>query len=307
MRASARNQVQRDRLSYFLSREGAEELWEYNKREFRTVQEVLSEFSSCQGNIPVGYFLDACPLLFPRPFSIASSPHCGSADVCAKMVNRITPYGRERLGLCTSRYLKGLGKGEGIAYWLQKGKIRYPQNLSSPLILIGPGTGFAPMRSIILERIHESRRRPEVDAGPICLFFGCRYKEKDHIYKEEMEAWDAEGVFRGPDSPKTAQKIGDVPDRAEDINGGLFRAFSRENPGCKRYVTNEIEENGEHVWRLIKNRAYIVVAGSANRMPDDVFRSIRNVVSKHGNMSVPAASKFLRGLERSQRYITETW
>lgn len=44
--------------------------------------------------------------------------------------------------------------GSAIQIELKKGLIRLPRNPETPLICIGPGTGVAPMRSVIEDRLH---------------------------------------------------------------------------------------------------------------------------------------------------------
>ena len=44
--------------------------------------------------------------------------------------------------------------GSTIQIEFKKGFIRLPKNPDTPLICIGPGTGVAPMRSVIEDRLH---------------------------------------------------------------------------------------------------------------------------------------------------------
>ena len=81
---------------------------------------------------------------------------------------------RPRIGLC-SNYLKHLSIGDKVQLFLSKGTFRLPT--SGPLIMIGPGTGVAPFRSIIQERT--------VDKN-LVLFFGCRSAKMDLYFKEEF-------------------------------------------------------------------------------------------------------------------------
>lgn len=70
-----------------------------------------------------------------------------------------------------------------------------PQDLSVPLILIGPGTGIAPFRGFWHHRraqLNNSRNRQS--AGPVWLFFGCRTNNMD-LYREEKQQALKEGVL----------------------------------------------------------------------------------------------------------------
>ena len=54
----------------------------------------------------------------------------------------------------------------------------------APLILVGAGTGLGPLAGFV--RANGGRR-------PIHLFFGMRHPDSDFLYREELEAWAAEG------------------------------------------------------------------------------------------------------------------
>lgn len=73
--------------------------------------------------------------------------------------------------------------------------------------------------------------------GDTILYFGCRKKDEDYLYKEELEVY---------------------------INNGtliLHTAFSREQPQ-KVYVTHLLEQNKEELWRVIgEQNGHIYVCG----------------------------------------------
>lgn len=41
--------------------------------------------------------------------------------------------------------------------WVKKGSLKFPKERDTPVIMVGPGTGVAPFRSAIQERIAEGR------------------------------------------------------------------------------------------------------------------------------------------------------
>ena len=77
----------------------------------RTVLEVIQDFSSAK--LPLNWFVEACPKLQPRQFSIASSQAAfpNEAHICLALVRYRTPYKRLKEGLC-SKWLAGLKPGE---------------------------------------------------------------------------------------------------------------------------------------------------------------------------------------------------
>ena len=103
----ATSEHEAERLQYFGSAEGRDDLHQYNQQEGRTVLEVLNDFKSALP--PLEWLLQICPLKQPRQFSISSSPraHPGQAHITAAIVEYRTPFKRTKRGLCTS-WLAGL-------------------------------------------------------------------------------------------------------------------------------------------------------------------------------------------------------
>lgn len=68
-----------------------------------------------------------------------------------------------------------------------------PKDPSVPIIMVGPGTGIAPMRAFLQERNYQRSQGMEV--GDTVLFFGCRRPSEDYIYQEELEMYRANGTL----------------------------------------------------------------------------------------------------------------
>ncbi|KAG2130147.1 uncharacterized protein EDB93DRAFT_87346 [Suillus bovinus] len=169
LRYFATDELEREKLDEFVSIEGADEMYDYCQRVKRTIWEVLSEFLSAR--IPRGYVFDLFPPLRPREFSIASSiklhPH--EIHLCVAIVRYRTKLKVPRKGVCTS-YLSGLNSGDTLCIGLRKGFISLPTDLNIPVVCVGPGTGVAPMRGVIEQRIHEG----------YTSMFGCWHTPLEH-------------------------------------------------------------------------------------------------------------------------------
>ena len=131
---------------------------------------------------------------------------------------------------------------------------------------------------------HQKKKNPNVAFGRFLFFFGCRQQSKDYLYGEEMEALHADGLL--------------------DL---YVPAFSRDQ-AHKVYVQHRIREMKERVWRLLTvPNTYVFVSGSSVKMPEDVRNAFLWVCKEEGHMDDAAAESFLRKLELTCRYVTETW
>lgn len=295
--------LHKERLLEFADTKYTDELYDYTTRPRRSVLEVLQEFDSVK--IPSRWAATVFPELRGRQFSIASGgqlkhgPGSGSGThfhLLVAIVKYKTVIKKIREGVCT-RYLAGLSAGTKLQVTLQKGSLNFKKaEAKRPVVMIAPGTGVAPMRSLIWERymLHLSHR-PDTNAsngvmathfgavGETVLFYGCRNSEADHFFHEE---WDA---------------------LKEQMPLQVYTAFSRDQDE-KIYVQDIIREQAALVYRLLYlsgGTAY--VCGSSGRMPQAVRASLTDAFQKAGNMQANIAEEFLELLEKEGRYKQETW
>ena len=66
---------------------------------------------------------------------------------------------------------------------------RLPTDLRAPVIMVGPGSGIAPLRSFWQHRQkqREMEESKDVEWGSMDLYAGCRAFEEDNIYQEEKQ------------------------------------------------------------------------------------------------------------------------
>ncbi|KAL4568907.1 hypothetical protein LXL04_024525 [Taraxacum kok-saghyz] len=275
---------EKERLEYFASPEGRDDLYQYNQKERRTVLEVLEDFPSV--DMPFEWLVQLTPPLKTRAFSISSSPfvHQNQVHLTVSIVSWTTPFKRKRIGLC-SNWLASLHPHQRVCIpaWFKKGALLAPQP-SLPLILIGPGTGCAPFRGFI-----ENRALNPNKSAPILFFFGCRNEENDFLYKD---FWGAHLQNGGVLS--------------EEKGGGFFVAFSRDQTR-KVYVQDKMREQSGKVWELLRKGAAVYVAGSSSNMPADVFAAFEEIVERESGVGREEAVRWLRLLERGGKYHVEAW
>lgn len=295
------DQFHKDRLLEFTKPEYIDELYDYTTRPRRSILEVLQEFESVK--IPWRWAAHILPELRGRQFSIASggqlkqSPD-GSArfELLVAIVKYKTVIKKIREGVCT-RYLAHLPTGTKLRVGLQKGGLGITRAESQrPVIMIGPGTGVAPMRSLIWERLQwDKERGTEIGLntdshitsvagiGHSLLFFGCRSVKADYFYQDEWQ------------------------DLQQRMPLTVFSAFSRDQ-GHKVYVQDLIQQHSDSVYRQLHDSGGLVyVCGSSGQMPKAVRAGLVDVFRQRGGMDQKDAEAYMEAMEREGRYKQETW
>ncbi|KAJ3004947.1 UNVERIFIED_CONTAM: NADPH-dependent diflavin oxidoreductase 1, partial [Siphonaria sp. JEL0065] len=266
-----------EKLQEFASAQGQEELYAYCHKLRRTTFEVLTDFHSCKNKIPVGYLFDLVPAMRPKMYSISSTQNnlAGRLDVTVGVVKYKTRMQKMREGVC-SKMIAALGVGDTVHFRIDHGTMKLPKDLFTPVILIGAGTGIAPMRSLLLERIHQG-------ATENVLFTGFRGKSSDNLYGSEFEAFEKSGQLT------------------------VFNAFSRDDPNKVVYIQHRMVEQGQLIWDLLKRGACLYVSGNAQRIPKGVNDALVSIFKKTGGLSEEEALAHLAGLEKSRQYQSECW
>ncbi|KAL0965114.1 hypothetical protein UPYG_G00276980 [Umbra pygmaea] len=276
----ATNELERDKLSEFSSAQGQDELHAYCNRPRRTALEVLTDFPHTTAELGVDYLLDLFPEIQPRSFSIASSlqAHPNRIQILLAVVRYKTKMYFPRKGLC-SCWLASMDPRQGnvhVPLWVKKGGLKFPKNPDTPVVMVGPGTGVAPFRAVLQERIAQGWTAN-------VLFFGCRSRSKDFYCGAEWEKLMNANQLK------------------------LFTAFSRDQED-KIYVQQRVKEQAELLWELIaNNNAYFYIAGNAKQMPTAVCDALKGGFQSHGGMTSSEADDMLVAMESAGRFQSETW
>jgi cytochrome P450 / NADPH-cytochrome P450 reductase len=249
----------------------------------KSLLDLLDDFPG--STLPFEAYLELLPAPRPRYYSISSSP-LASPDRCSITVGLVEGPARSGRGVyhgVCSTYLAGRPVDGQIFAFIRPPTIpfRPPENPHTPLIMVGPGTGFAPFRGFLQERAALKERG--VPIGESLLFFGCRDPGQDFIYQDELVAFEAAGITR------------------------LHAAFSRLPGQPKTYVQQAIAEQREEVWRLLQQGAAIYVCGDANRMAPDVRRAFATIFQQQTGTTEVDAQAWLTGLMATNRYLEDIW
>jgi len=193
------------------SEEGKVKYKEWVLDSFRSIVAILEDLPSLKP--PLDHLCELLPRLHPRYYSISSSPkvHPTSVHVTAVIVQYKTPTNRITKGVATNcfrqSYLKnghtndqnnviqnGYDVIDRFPIYIRKSTFRLPFKFQTPVIMIGPGTGLAPFRGFIQERhFFKTQGKP---VGETILYYGCRNREEDFLYEEELKYFENEKNLR---------------------------------------------------------------------------------------------------------------
>ena len=217
--------------------------------------------------------VDLCRPLAARAYSIASSRlatpdevHLTVAVVAGERDSRPRPG-------CASSYLAGLTPGAELSLHLERNPaFRLPRASDAPVIMIGPGTGVAPLRAFLEERAAQGA------TGRNWLFFGERTQREDFLYQTEWQRHLRQGTLTR-----------------------LELAFSRDG-AQKVYVQDRLRACAAEVYDWLAQGASLYVCGDAQRMAKDVHAALLNIIATQGGLDPEAAEDFLVSLRQQGRY-----
>ncbi|GME41916.1 hypothetical protein GTA08_BOTSDO08492 [Neofusicoccum parvum] len=256
-----------------------------------SVLELLERFPNLA--VPVETFLSTLPVLRHRLYSISSSPtwQPSHASLTFSVVDAPARSGAADarfLGVASNHFLD-LTPGAVVRISLRTTNPRFrppPDPLATPVVLLAAGAGLAPFRAFVQDRAE--RLRGGSALAPALLLFGCRGPRLDDLYREELDAFEAEGVV------------------------SVRRAYSREPghadaAGCA-YVQERLWREREEVLELWEKGAVVYVCGGTG-MAEAVKEAVARIVGEGRDgpgelVADPAA--WVASLE-PKRYIAEVF
>src|SRR5215212_9673524 len=224
-------------------------------------------------------FIEALDPLQPRLYSIASSPKVDPSRVALTVDTVRYKIGkRARLGVASTFLAERIRPNAPLRCYVQKAHaFGVPTDPATPIIMIGPGTGVAPFRAFLHERMATKAK------GRNWLFFGHQRSSCDFFYEDEFAGMKARGVLTR-----------------------LSLAWSRDGEE-KFYVQDRMREVGRELWSWIADGAHIYVCGDAQRMAKDVEHALIDIAAAHGARSTNEAIHFVAELKKSGRYQTDVY
>merc|ERR1712061_838513 len=173
-----------------------------------------------------------------------------------------------------TRWLEELdlsGDGLRMPAKVHKAAVVMPETHETPLVMVALGTGIAPMRAFIEERV--SAFRAGEKTSPMALFFGARNRQ-EYSYEQEFDDYQKEG-------PLTH----------------IVLALSREQKE-KIYVTHRLQQEKEMVYDLIHERkGNLYLCGPGGNVPPQVRKGVIDAIRDCGGHSQEYAEKYVEDMQ----------
>lgn len=247
---------------------------------FPTIVDFFEQYKWLTGQVNLAEVLMLLPRLQPRYYSISSSAvHQDSLSVTAGVLTTRTMKKAVLKGVC-SHYLAGLTPMlDRAKIDIRPSTFRMPKQFSSSIILVGAGTGLAPMMAFLEEL--EIARDQEISTGNVHLFFGCR-AEADFLYKDLIQEYEMNGLLTS------------------------HIAYSRSTNHPKMYVQDQIAKAAKEFKDLMLDpTTHYYVCGDAcmaAQCQEAAITTLRN-----NGMSRIAAVQHVKTMKLENRWQTDVW
>jgi cytochrome P450/NADPH-cytochrome P450 reductase len=247
-----------------------------------TMLDLLERYMACE--LPFERFIELLPPLRPRYYSISSSSkvQSDSVSITVGVVRGPAKSGHGEYRGVASNYLASRKSGDSVMVFVNTPDSGFylPENPETPMIMVGPGTGFAPFRGFLQAR--QAMKNEGKPLGEAHFYFGCR-NELDHIYREEMEHFERRGIVT------------------------VHTAYSRKDGISKTYVQHLMKADSEEIIKLLDQGGKLYICGDGSRMAPDVEACLQEAHQEVHSVSKQEAQKWLEKLQNEGRYAKDVW
>lgn len=255
--------------------------WKALADESATFFDIFKKFPSAKP--PLDQLMSIVTLTKPRLYSIASSPFYApdKLDLTIVINQWKTKSGQLKTGACT-RFIQKVGVGAKIAAAAVVGTFKFPESDATPMVMVGLGTGIAPIRSFMQDKLYKKKKG--IKTGPMVVFYGCRREKEELFYKDEWAMYKKEGVL-----------------------SELCGAFQFDTPGKQVFVGDKMGEKPELITEnLLKQGGFFYMCGPAVATPS-VQKALKDAVSGKGGYGASKAAQWFDKFMEDGRYSEESY
>uniref|UniRef100_A0AAU2UXW8 Bifunctional cytochrome P450/NADPH--P450 reductase n=1 Tax=Streptomyces sp. NBC_00003 TaxID=2903608 RepID=A0AAU2UXW8_9ACTN len=237
----------------------------------RPLLDLIEDHPALRGALDWPTLLELLPPLRPRQYSVSSSPMRDPRH--ADLMVSLNPGGTG------SGHLHSLRPGDTVLARVQpcREAFRIAPAAPGPVIMIAAGTGLAPFRGAITDRLTNRQVTPAV------LYFGCDAPDADFLHADELRAAERAGAL------------------------SLRPAFSAPAEGEGRFVQHRIAAEADELWPLLEAGARVYVCGDGNRMAPGVRAAFRDIYAQRAGASAEDAEAWLNRLTAEGRYVEDVY
>ncbi|MGW2098036.1 cytochrome P450 [Streptomyces olivaceoviridis] len=250
----------------------------------RTLVELAEDHPALRGALDWPLLLDLLTPLRPRHYSISSAPAADPrhADLMVSVLDAPARSGKGRHRGTGSGHLASLRPGDTVYARVQPCREAFRIDHTAPVVMVAAGTGLAPFRGAVADRLAARRTGARLPAG--LLYFGCDAPDVDYLHAEELRA---------------AERAGAV---------SLRPAFSAAPVNGAAFVQHRIAAEAGEVWELLGAGARVYVCGDGARMAPGVRAAFRTLYRERTpGADEAAADRWLDTLVADGRYVEDVY
>eukprot|EP00455_Lapot_gusevi_P000133 TRINITY_DN10054_c0_g1_i1.p1 TRINITY_DN10054_c0_g1~~TRINITY_DN10054_c0_g1_i1.p1 ORF type:complete len:670 (+),score=138.47 TRINITY_DN10054_c0_g1_i1:132-2141(+) len=262
--------------------------------------DILKDFPSIR--LSLDRFFDLAPRLQPRAYSISSSAkaHPTQLRLTYRPVNWSTVRGHAHAGVCsswmaqvkpslttpspaassTAEALQSLYQVNLLPSYVRSSTFRLPTDPLRPMLMIAGGTGIAPLRGFVEERLWE-RETGAVSSqyGRSVLFYGCRTPD-EHGHISLLENAVRNNVLHR-----------------------VSNSFSHTSQ--PRLVSEDILAHGPEVWKLLEDGCNLYICGGATGFSRSVAQALKKIIQQQSGRSAEQTEQYFERIFKSGRYMED--
>jgi len=235
------------------------EAWKEVTEEILSFFGIFQKFPSAKP--PLEQLMSMLPLSKPRLYSVASSPFYSENQFDLTIVIdqfKSSSGMKMKKGICTS-YIQQAPVGSKIPCAAYCGTFKFPLEDTTPMVMVGLGTGIAPVRAFLQDKMY--KKNQGIVSGPMVIFYGCRREKEELFYKEDWAYFKEQGVLTE-----------------------LIGAFQFDDPEKVVFVSHKMAERPELITKnLLAEKGFFYMCGPAVATPS-VQKALKDAISTEGGL-----------------------